>query len=328
MRPRYLLFTASLVAALSATANAQSVIGEMFASDASVRGSVLFASGGMQIQSGSSVAAGEAPAVLKLRRGGEVRVCPKTTVSVSSSASGRDLLWGMSTGTIEAHFALSSSADTVMTPDFRIMLAGPGIFHFAISADAQGDVCVRALPMNTASLIVTELNGDGTYQVKPNVQVFFKRGSVAEPSPLVPPDCGCPPPPPPVEEAVKGPEASPAPSHPISEHEFYPPPPLPQAPTILSWSAPLPPQEGEHLMVDQPFVYQAGDREQDLANEAARLRLISGTTFAAATVAPPPAQNPQPKPEATKSAAGNSPKKQEKKGFFGRIGSFFSSVFK
>jgi hypothetical protein len=320
---------ATLVAALSAAGKAQSVIGEMFASDASVHGSVLFASGGMQIQSGSSVGAGEAPAVLKLRRGGEVRVCPKTTVSVSSSASGRDLLWGMSTGTIEAHFALSSSADTVMTPDFRIMLAGPGIFHFAISADAQGDVCVRALPMNTASLIVTELNGDGTYQVKPTVQVLFKKGSVADPSPMVPPDCGCPPPPPLVEEAMKAPESVPAPSHPISEHEFYPPPPLPKAPTILSWSTPLPPQEGEHLMVDQPFVYQAGEREQDLANEAARLRLISGTTFAAATVAPPPSQpNPQSKPEANKSAAVNPPKRQEKKGFFGRIGSFFSSVFK
>ena len=65
MRTKYLLLMAPLVAALSATGNAQAVIGEMFASDASVRGSVLFASGGTQIQSGSSLSAGEAPAVLQ-----------------------------------------------------------------------------------------------------------------------------------------------------------------------------------------------------------------------------------------------------------------------
>src|SRR3954447_26595829 len=192
MRPTHILLVPAMLVAVSVGGRAQAVVGEMFASDASVRGSVLFASGGTQIQSGSSVTAGDAAAGLKLRRGGEVRVCPKTGVSVAASPNGRDLLWGMNSGSIEAHFALSASSDTVMTPDFRILLAGPGIFHFAISADAKGNTCVRALPQNTASLIVSELNGDGTYQVKPNVQVVFQNGSVANASPLVPAECGCP----------------------------------------------------------------------------------------------------------------------------------------
>ena len=183
MRLTHIFLGASLVAVTAICGHAQAVIGEMFASDASVRGSVLFASGGTQIQSGSSVTAGDAAAVLKLRRGGEVRVCPKTGVSVAASPNGRDLLWGMNSGSIEAHFTLSASSDTVMTPDFRILLSGPGIFHFAISADAKGNTCVKALPENTASLIVSELNGDGTYQVKPNVQVVFQNGSVANASP-------------------------------------------------------------------------------------------------------------------------------------------------
>ena len=68
---------------------------------------------------------------------------------------------------------------------------------------------MRALPSNTASLIVTELNGDGTYQVKPTVGVLFRKGSVANPSPMVPPDCGCPPPAPPVEVAAKPAEPKP-----------------------------------------------------------------------------------------------------------------------
>ena len=192
MRPAQITLILLFMTASSLACHAQAVVGEMFASDASVRGSVLFASGGTQIQSGSSVTAGDAAALLKLRRGGEVRMCPKTTLSVTSPSNGRNLLSEMNTGSIEAHLRCRLS-DTVMTPDFRIMLAGPGTFHFAISANANGNACVQALPPNTASLIVSEVNGDGTYQVKPNEQVLFQNGTVANASPLVPPDCGCPP---------------------------------------------------------------------------------------------------------------------------------------
>src|SRR4051794_1007623 len=136
MRFPLIFIVPAMLVTVSVASHAQAVVGEMFASDAIVRGSVLFASGGTQIQSGSSVTAGDAAAVLRLRRGGEVRVCPRTGVSVAASPNGRDLLWGMNSGSIEAHFTLSASSDTVMTPDFRILLAGPGIFHFAISADA------------------------------------------------------------------------------------------------------------------------------------------------------------------------------------------------
>jgi hypothetical protein len=189
---RWIAALCLLVVFLTASSAAQDALAEVFASDATVRGAVLLAGSGTKVLSGSSVSAGAQAAVVRLVRGGEVRVCPGNSVTLASATGGRDLLWGVGTGAIEVHYSLQASADTLMTPDFRILLAGPGAFHFAMSSDNRGNTCMRSLPGNSSSVIVQELAGSGTYQVRPGDQVLFREGKTSDVDSTTPLSCGCP----------------------------------------------------------------------------------------------------------------------------------------
>jgi hypothetical protein len=158
-----------------------------------------------RLDSGASITADSETTVLRVKRSGDVYVCPRTSVSVVHSKNGPDMLLALNEGGLETHLALKNSADEVVTPDFRILLRGPGIFHYAIRADARGNTCVRTLPGNTASAIIYELMGDGTYDVKSNDQLVFRNGKLKPADPahpdakddsnVLPVECGCPPPP-------------------------------------------------------------------------------------------------------------------------------------
>jgi len=290
-----------LLLGLAQAAAGQNPVGQIFASDAGVKGSVQLAAGGMQIMSGSSITAGESAAVLRLSRGGEVRVCPRTGISVSTSPNGRDLMLGMNEGALETQYTLAASADAIMTPDFRMLLAGPGAFHFAIGADPRGNTCVRPLPQNTASLIVTELMGDGAYQVKPDEAVMFHGGRVAEHEALTG-NCGCPAPPPVIRATAE--KAVPAP--------VAPPPEKPG-------------QEANqvHVQVDAPFVFRATELMPAPLEQVGRLSVATAPRLPLTALPPQTASAPATRAEQAKPAV-----KQQKKGIFGRVRKFFASIFR
>lgn len=311
-------------------AAAQQPIGQVVATDASVKGSVVLAGAGTRVMSGSSVTAGDSTAKIMLARGGEVRVCPGTTVSLAASSSGQQLTVGMSTGAVEMHYALTSSADSVMTPDFRILLPGPGEFHFAFSADARGDACIRSLSSNTASVIVSELMGDGTYQVRPNEEVYFHDGRVDKPL-HAGGACGCPPPPP-VMRAEATPPPQPKPAEKRADRKLVETK-TPEAPLAADKSLTRPVPEAKpneiQVEVEQPFVFPPAETIPAPAPLVARIHFSTmphGLFPVGAVVPPAPPAIAKPAALPAQQAAAKKPEKTGKN-LFGRVRAFFASIF-
>jgi hypothetical protein len=298
-------------------------IGELFASDPSGQKSLQLAGSGMNVVSGSDLAAGIAPAALKLFRGGEVRICPRTGLSVN--AGGHGLLLATGVGALELNYQLTpDSADVLITPDFNITVVGPGAFHFAVEVNKKGDTCVKPLPGNASEITFSELLGTGTYKTQPGEAVFFPSGKLQQHTAFTG-ECGCPQTAP-VLHAEEPPQPAPTP-----QPENVPKPAERVAVAGNAPAAEIPPDRpGQvHVQVDAPFVFSAKSASP---YSVAKLQVstLPNTLFVQEQVDPVVLTQKPPdvslKTEAAPARNVEMPKK-EKKGFLGRVKGFLGSLF-
>ncbi len=303
------IFLPALLVAMHGTASAQQTLGELYATDASVKGSVILAGSGTSVLSGSSIQAGAQAATLKLERGGSLLVCQGTKLSVTASQNGRELMFSLNSGNLEMNYPIGASADTLLTPDLRLLLPGPGTVHVAVHVTPQGDTCVQSLPWNASAIVVSETMGDATYQVKQDEAVLFKGGHLNE-AVRSKQNCGCP-----VSPPVQVAKAAPPP----------PPPPesKPAQPAAAPPAKPLPaPSPEEHVAVEAPFVFRANDPAPDLTEMVATLKLENNKVVQLDPVVLPPPGKKSKEPPTTDTAT-----KQQKHGFFSRIGALLAAMF-
>ncbi len=186
-----------------------------------------------------------------------------------------------------------------MTPDFRILISGPGQTDLKIRVSPKGDTCLDNHGTDAPYITVTSLLEGGLYRVQPNQRVLFEHGSLNDVVDNETESCGCPPATLEAAKAVGGPSSTPADTaFPIAQSEGLAPAPPPA-------TTPAVPAGQPHAQVTVPLVYKSD----------------------APPPQPPPGMAPETPPTPTAAAPAPQSPPKKKGGFFQGIGHFFSKLF-
>jgi len=259
---------------------------------AKVTGALEVSAGKAIIAASGAVTSGSQTTQVVLPRRGVLRICASTTVKLTADTSvpageAPGLMMAMDHGAIEASFATGRNSDILLTPDFRILIGGPGAAEVKVRLGPHGDTCVdngvaSSAPISGANapyVLVTSVFDGGDYRVKAGQRVMFEHGSLREVVDQEKEPCGCPPPP-------KGGN-----EFPLAQSEGLAPLPKP-APGVPS-------QSSVATQSIEPLVYKGAAQP-------------SATTSPASAAANPP-ENP--------------PAAKKKPRFFSSVGHFFRRIF-
>jgi len=262
----------------------------------SVSGALQVSDGKAIIASSGTITSGTKPTDVILPRRGTLRVCAGTAVKLAADTSvpadeTPGLMMAIDHGAIEASYAAGRNSDVLLTPDFRILIGGPGAVDVKVRLGEHGDTCVDNPGLNAPYVLVSSVFEGGAYRIQPGQRVMFEHGSLQQVVDQEKEPCGCPP--------VPRPGTN---DFPLAESAGL----SPHAPPIKPASPPanLPRQSA----IDAPLVYQAPPPAESAAPAAAS----------------PPA--PQPTAQVAKAASPRAPAKKHRN-FFRRIGTFFRRIF-
>ena len=165
---------------------------------ARVTGALEVSAGRAVIAVSGAVTSGSKTTEVVLPRRGVLRVCAATTVKLSadhniSLGETPGLMMAMDHGAVEASFATGRDSDVLMTPDFRILISGPGAAEVKVRLGQHGDTCVDNPGAKAPYVLVSSVFEDGVYHVQPGQRVMFQHGSLHEVVDSEKEPCGCPP---------------------------------------------------------------------------------------------------------------------------------------
>jgi hypothetical protein len=242
---------------------------------ARVSGALEVSQGKAVIASSGEVTSGSETTQVTLPHRGTLRVCASTTVKLaadSSIPSGEvpGLMMAMDHGAVEASFATGSNADILLTPDFRILIGGPGAVEVKVRLGEHGDTCVDNPGADAPYVLVSSVFDGGAYRVQPGQRVLFEHGSLREVVDNEKEPCGCPPPLPPASNEF-----------PLAQSEGLAP--LPKLPLTPG------PTVGLAEQATPPLIHNADD------NPAAAAPETQPAATAQPSAAAAPASPPQPR---------------------------------
>ena len=206
------------------------------------------------IATSGTVTSGTRTTEIVLPRRGVLRVCASTSVHLSADASvpageTPGLMMALDHGAVEASFATGQNSDILLTPDFRILIGGPGSAEVKVRLGQHGDTCVDNPGANAPYVVVSSVFEGGAYRVQPGQRVMFQHGSLKEVVDQEKEPCGCPPEARPgtndfplAQSAGLAPLEKPAPAPAPQAGPHTPQPPQQQLNEPLVYTAPAPPQ--------------------------------------------------------------------------------------
>jgi hypothetical protein len=238
---------------------------------AKVTGALEVSQGRAVIVASGTITSGSQTTEVVLPHRGVLRVCASTTVKLAADSSvpageTPGLMMAMDHGALELSFATSAAAgrnaDVLMTPDFRILIGGPGAAEIKVRLGQHGDTCVDNAGVNAPYVLVTSVFDGGNYRVQPGQRVMFEHGSLREVVDNEKEPCGCPPP---LHPGTN--------EFPVAQSAGLAPLPKP-APNAVSITS-TPPQALE------PLVYNSADHAAKPAAEATPTATAAATKPAA-----------------------------------------------
>lgn len=262
---------------------------------ATVTGALQVTAGKALIATSGSISSGVENIEVTLPRRGNLKVCASTTVKLTSDTSvpageAPGLMLALDRGAVEASFATGRNSDIFLTPDFRILIAGPGASELNVRLGQHGDTCVDNPGRNAPYVIVSSVFDGGAYRVQPGQRVMFQHGSLHEVVDDEKEPCGCP------SDARPGSN-----DFPLAQSAGLTPAPPPVLDPPASAAAHADP-------IEAPLAYNAPKQPEP---------------------SPLAASSPQyaTDPKVAQPTTGTAAQTPRKKGFFGKIGGFFRKIF-